>query len=137
MAALREQIEYKKNEIADLKKEIKAGEPEAESFEAIDDWQQNGPNWLDQMLAVTSQLPGTQDIYFNKMQFDAGNGRNRGRIRLQGQATERRPVEDALRALGQSGYSITPSEIPKNDKDSRYPHEADLELTIPKAENDA
>lgn len=93
---------------------------------AIEEWIQEGRNWLDHYIYLSGILPGPEEIYVTSLSVSG-----QGTIRLSVQAKSGEILARLDKQLRAAGYEVKPQAItPGNDKHG-YDFRSSVELLIP------
>ena len=131
LARLDREIEQQILDNAGLDEFLKNNEPVLASHKLVRDWNLGNVFWLDQMLALTERMPGTDRIYLNALRFDP-RPEALGQLKAEGFARERKDVIDLdLRLLAERDrYQVRPHAISQSPSDPEYPWRFETEIIL-------
>lgn len=131
---VQQQISDMQRKLDDINETVKKGQPIVKANELLKQWDQRNIDWLQHMLDINTQLPGTDTVLLKDCRFDFATGGNGlGQITANGLAKTRQAVEQLCDRLAQQAYVVTPHGIERTAEGSDYPFQFQLKLTIPQS----
>ena len=130
VGSLRDEITQKREQIEDLKKVVKLGEPTMKSAGLVGEWDQKAMKELAQIGQLYSAMPGTDLMYLVKYNLLPGSRTSAGVIQAEGRAKAEADVRELFGKLADRGIKVKPSKT-QQSTDSDYPVQFTLDLELP------
>jgi hypothetical protein len=108
------QIQSLQAQLAQVTQEIKTLQPTSDRHKVIKDWIDSGDPVLDELQEVAAQLPDTSDLFLTGLEYNAGQNKQPGTIKLDGLSRDQSIVTRAQTMIAgktEGRYDIIPRGI--------------------------
>jgi Tfp pilus assembly PilM family ATPase len=105
------QIQSLQSQLAQLTQEIKTLKPTSDRHQVIKEWIESGDPVLDELQEVAAQLPDTSDLFLTGLEYNAGQNKQPGTIKLDGLSRDQSVVTRAQTSIAGKAagrYDIIP-----------------------------
>lgn len=130
LGSLTDQVAMIESQESELKRNLKAGEPELAAAGNVEEWLSGGRDPLAVLDELRQVSPGTGRLYLKSYEQIGGNRDTAARITGMGYSKSREDVEDLQETLEQEGFRVLPNVTTPSRVDPDYPFEFQLELHI-------
>jgi hypothetical protein len=130
--SLDSEIEELQNTKAMLAGELKSGEPVMKSAALIEQWENSGIPWLDQLANLTARMPSTERVYLKKLEFTPRLNAVLPKMKFEALARERADVLDLSEKLvaADERYRVLVPNHKSSTEDQYYAWQLTGEITL-------
>lgn len=130
VSSLDSKIESLQTQAGTLQTRINDGKGVVAAAGIVSEWQSHNLNWLDQLRDLGQTLPGTDQLYLNRLDVNA-NARNViARVSGEGVAKERAAINELNQKLVDRDLRVIPKQVTVDRDDPEYPYRFQLDVEM-------
>jgi hypothetical protein len=125
-------IQRLNQQIANLDRNVQAGDPLVKSADAVRQWVAGEEIWLDELRAFAELFPENRDAYLEQLRLSVDPASNRGKITFSAFAKDQKTItaiEEGLRRRREQ-YRLHPKKNRPSSGQNGYTRQFEMELTL-------
>ncbi|MFP4104930.1 MAG: pilus assembly protein PilM [Phycisphaerae bacterium] len=111
-------------------KQAKQADATVDRFEAVEQWQESGRDWLSHLAHLSHLLPEASDVFIDK--FSTHNSQRGAQMKFRVHARSSETIDDLSRRLGAAGYRVKTEGSDRTDRPTYgYDWHDDFTVLVP------